>query len=300
MKIIVKVIVLVICVLSIGLTFSVRADSGWDGGYDGGGYSGGGYSGGWDSYYDTDWGSDSSSGSWNLSGLPEDPPLSTKIIVGLSLITLAILIWSTTLRSSKKDYSKGDSYYDISDVELQKYLPDMTVSKLKEILFKDFVDIQDAWMNFDYDKLRELCSDELYNSYVAQLDALKLKNGKNVMSGYTEIKSAITSIKDEAGVLAVKVYLIASFKDYVIDTKTEEVIRGNKKGFVINHYIMTFVKGKDEIATKCPNCGAELKDSASSVCEYCRATISKTTYNFVLSKKTCVNDRKGDIEDDLK
>lgn len=41
--------------------------------------------------------------------------------------------------------------------------------------------LQVAWMNFDYDKIKELVSDEMYNMYVNQLETLKVKNQKNMM-----------------------------------------------------------------------------------------------------------------------
>ena len=36
---------------------------------------------------------------------------------------------------------------------------------------------------------------------------------------------------------------------------------------------------------KCPNCGAELEDTASQKCEYCGSIIASVSDKWVLSKK---------------
>ena len=133
-----------------------------------------------------------------------------------------------------------------------------------------------------------MCTDELAESYISQLDTLKLKNGKNVMSDFNPIDIKITSAKLENDLISVVVYANITFYDYVINEKTGEVIRGNKSRKVNNHYLMTFVVANESI-TKCPGCGAELKMNTSGVCEYCRMKIVKNASDFVLSKKTNIN-----------
>ena len=159
---------------------------------------------------------------------------------------------------------------------------------LKLKLYQKFKDIQDAWENFNYDALREMCTDELAESYISQLDTLKLKNGKNIMSDFNPIDIKITSAKLDNDLISVVVYANITFYDYVINEKTGEVIRGNKSRKVNNHYLMTFVVANESI-TKCPGCGAELKMNTSGVCEYCRMKIVKNASDFVLSKKTNIN-----------
>ena len=40
-------------------------------------------------------------------------------------------------------------------------MPGNTLSSLKTMAYDNFLKVQKAWMNFEYDKLRELCTDEL-------------------------------------------------------------------------------------------------------------------------------------------
>ena len=278
---------LTLCLCLFIFIFGIRnvfADSGWDSSYDSG--SSWSSSDSWSS--SSSWDSDYSYGSSSSSG--GDLSAGEAFIIAIFLIggmvVFAILILKNTDSSTTND---AYSYYkDISLENLQKVLPNETLEDLKLKLYQKFKDIQDAWENFNYDALREMCTDELAESYISQLDILKLKNGKNVMSDFNPIDIKITSAKLDNDLISVVVYANITFYDYVINEKTGEVIRGNKSRKVNNHYLMTFVVANESI-TKCPGCGAELKMNTSGVCEYCRMKIVKNASDFVLSKKTNIN-----------
>lgn len=278
---------LTLCLCLFVFIFGIRnvfADSGWDSSYDSG--SSWSSSDSWSS--SSSWDSDYSYGSSSSSG--GDLSAGETFIIAIFLIggmvVFAILILKNTDSSTTND---AYSYYkDISLEDLQKVLPNETLEDLKLKLYQKFKDIQDAWENFNYDALREMCTDELAESYISQLDTLKLKNGKNVMSDFNPIDIKITSAKLENDLISVVVYANITFYDYVINEKTGEVIRGNKSRKVNNHYLMTFVVANESI-TKCPGCGAELRMNTSGVCEYCRMKIVKNASDFVLSKKTNIN-----------
>lgn len=278
---------LTLCLCLFIFIFGIRnvfADSGWDSSYDSG--SSWSSSDSWSS--SSSWDSDYSYGSSSSSG--GDLSAGEAFIIAIFLIggmvVFAILILKNTDSSTTND---AYSYYkDISLEDLQKVLPNETLEDLKLKLYQKFKDIQDAWENFNYDALREMCTDELAESYISQLDTLKLKNGKNIMSDFNPIDIKITSAKLDNDLISVVVYANITFYDYVINEKTGEVIRGNKSRKVNNHYLMTFVVANESI-TKCPGCGAELKMNTSGVCEYCRMKIVKNASDFVLSKKTNIN-----------
>lgn len=280
------VLLLILTVPFIFLT-QVKADSGWDTGYDSGGYSGG-YSGGWDydSYdYDNDYGHSSSS-SYGYSNYSYTWDAYDFVII---IIVVAVLIWIYVYSRSKKDANNNKTpnfYEDISEDRLKEIMPDYDIDELKAIAVEKFINIQNAWMEFNYDELRKLCTDELFNSYKIQLETLKLKNGKNIMSDFKSLFCYVTDVRVENNNYIVTFALKIEFYDYVIDTKTEKVTRGNKYDKVTNTYTLEFVKSvsKDEDG-KCPNCGAPIKGSASNVCGYCGSTIVKDASDFVLSKK---------------
>ena len=272
-----SLICILLCAFAILTTLNVKADSGWDSSYDSGGSS-------WSS---SDSWSSSSDYSSSYSGEADAGDI---IFIVLAIFIFAIIIIAFGSKGTKTSTSSYH-YNDISLEDLQKYLPGKTLEQVKKDVFARFVNIQDAWMNFDYDALREYCTDELYNTYVSQLETLKLKNGQNIMSDYQNLDMKITNITSENNVVSLTVYAEIRFHDYVINTKTNEVTRGSKDRLMTNHYLMTFVikKGDAKSIKNCPSCGAPFEHNASGICEYCGSTIIKEADELVLSKKTNIN-----------
>lgn len=272
-----SLICILLCAFAILTTLNVKADSGWDSSYDSGGSS-------WSS---SDSWSSSSDYSSSYSGEADAGDI---IFIVLAIFIFAIIIIAFGSKGAKTSTSSYH-YNDISLEDLQKYLPGKTLEQVKKDVFARFVNIQDAWMNFDYDALREYCTDELYNTYVSQLETLKLKNGQNIMSDYQNLDMKITNITSENNVVSLTVYAEIRFHDYVINTKTNEVTRGSKDRLMTNHYLMTFVikKGDAKSIKNCPSCGAPFEHNASGICEYCGSTIIKEADELVLSKKTNIN-----------
>ena len=296
------VLVLLCVIIPFSLMVPVKADSGWDSDYDSGWDSGSDWDSGssWDDYdydYDSDWGS-SSGGSYggssgSMSGF--------EAIFTITMFIVIIIIIATASKSKKPNYGSTtytnnnvmylntQQYADIAESKVTALLPDETLGSLKNMAYKKFVAVQNAWSEFDYDKIRELCTDELYNSYVSQLDTLKLKKGKNVMNDFQQNSIKIINIKEEAGNIVVTVYLNVSFYDYVINTVSGDVTRGTNQRKLTNNYILTFVKAKGSVANNCANCGAPNTGNTSSTCEYCDSVIVTDAKDYVLSKKTNVN-----------
>lgn len=271
--------------LSFGLISFVRADSGWDSSYDSGGSS---WSSGdswsssswdYDYGYDHDYDYDSSGDSIGIEGI-------------ISLIVLIIIIICIIKAFSNKELNlQNTGYNEISEDKVKEIFPDLNLEYLRLMAAKKFIDIQNAWMEFDYDALRELVTDELYNSYVSQLDILKLKNGKNIMNDFEILANKIIDIRLDNNDVTVKVFMKVRFYDYVIDTKTNKVTRGSSQNKITNNYEMTFVRRKNELEKDlyCPNCGAPIMHNTSGECEYCNSTIVRSAEDFVMSKKTNVN-----------
>ncbi len=289
------------------LTFSIGfetaySDSGWDSSYDSGGYSGGyDYDGGSYSYdsggsYSYDYGGSSHSHSGGSSYSSGEALVMALIIavVLFSMIYFMVKIetYKQAQRKTAPSKTEHPEYYLEDFQDLREYLPNMTITELKDELYGKFLDIQNAWMEFDYDKLRELCTDELYNSYKTQLKALKAKNGKNIMSDFFLQECTITDVKEQNGQIIVETYMRILFYDYVIDTTTNEVTRGRDTAKIKNNYLMTFVKNKDDVDTsKCPNCGAPLDKKHSATCSYCKTDVVFPSNEFILSKKTNINNK---------
>lgn len=272
----------VLCTLLFGALFllnldNIKADSGWDVDFDTGGSDWGGSS--WSS---SDWDSDyshsgsSSSGSFSSFGFV--------VFIIIVVIIIYYLKYNNVTTTSK--YIPEYKYSPIDEEYIKKYIDDFNKQKFLDDAYQIYLDTQKAWSNFDTKSLRNLLTDELFNTYNMQLKALKAKKQKNIMSDFALEKIDTTAINVSNNQITMKVVLEVSFFDYVVDTNNN-VLRGNKNHKVSVTYELTFVSTINKKETKnCPSCGAPInKNSASNVCEYCNSTLVKNTYSWVLAKK---------------
>lgn len=278
---------------------TVKTDSGWDSDYGGSSWSSSDYSssdwGGsssydWDYDYDHNYshgGSSSSSSSRsNVDGM----------VVILFMIIFAIIVvknLSISTYKNNKKYSTTTWHHDDelkgtfinAPVDIKKYFPNISLEQLIDQLYKIFVDIQEAWMEFDYDKLKTLCSDELYESYKSDLEVLQKRKGKNIMSDFQIKNARITNITEKDGLISIRMFLLVSFIDYVINTETNEVIKGNKNTFMHNNYNLEFIAKKSNNGLICASCGAKL-EAGEKECAYCHTPVNNNYGSIVLNKKS--------------
>ena len=280
--------VIFIILLLLCLFFPIHrlsADSGWDGGYDSGGSSDWGSS-------SSDWGSSSSdwdSSDWSSSGGSYSSgsldPFMVMVIIAFIVIIFAIT--NKPNSGSNRLMVPGTSLgklnpYDID--KLKKLLPDFDEEKFKEKAYELYKEIQVAWMNFDNDSIRKCVTDELYNTYSAQLATLKVKNQKNIMKDFQLLDSKIIGMETKEKLVSLTIKMKIECYDYIVD-KEEKTLRGNDKQKVIYEYAMTFNKGVSDKPNKCPNCNAPLDQVNSSKCPYCDSNIINESYDWVLAKK---------------
>ena len=287
---------MIIVILSFGLIYmSVKADSGWDSSYDSGGSDWGGSDWGdsdwgdssWDSDYDSSWdgsySSDYSGGSFG-SG----------IVVIIIIIIIVILMKDNNNPNKPKNGSsptnKLNSYKEMDVSKIIEVDPNINAIEFKEKAFNIYRDLQTAWMNFDTDTIRKLTTDEVYNMYSSQLETLKLKGQKNIMSDISLEDVKIIDIRKENNIITANVYLRVKCYDYVIKESTNETVRGKDKDKIIIEYVLSFVKSSvnNKKEEKCPNCGAPVDINSSSTCQYCESTLVKDAADYVMSKKTCI------------
>lgn len=277
----------------------VKADSGWDSDYDSGGWDSGGWdSGGWDSgsdWGDSSWDSDYDyswgSGSYNGGG--------SSIGVIIMAVIIIIIIYSIINNKNNRNRpgggnrnitTKSNNYQDTSIQKILSVDPTLNIAAFKSKAFNIYKDIQTAWMNFDTDTIRNLTTDEIYNMYSSQLETLKLKKQKNIMSDITLEEVKIIDIRKENNIITTNVYLRVKCYDYVIKESTGETVRGKNNQKIVIEYVLSFVKSSinNKTEEKCPNCGAPVDINSSATCPYCESTLVKVSSDYVMSKKTCV------------
>ena len=258
----------------VGIIYSpklIKADSGFDSSWDSG---------------SSDWGrsSDWDSSSWDSSD--SDGDLSGSGMLAVIVITVIVIIVISIICSKKEvKLTEIDSYSKLSDDEIHEYISDLDIEKFNNKVFDNYKKIQEAWSNFDIDTIRNLVSDEIYNMYSMQLDTLKVKSQKNIMSDITYVNNYITNIIVDNDTETIETILKVSCFDYLVDDKNN-VVRGNKNIKLHYTYKLTFTRKIDKTNLKyCPNCGAELSINSSGVCDYCKSTIINNETDWIMTKK---------------
>lgn len=307
----VKILLFILLVLSLSFLFlkqidNIKADSGWDSSYDSGSSWDSGsdwdYSSSWDNDYDYDYDYDYDSSQKGTNGSLDSSGYA--ILVFIIIISFIFVIFLNFISkqinkifgSVAKTVSRSKSYAifnPLTQNQVNKVIPNFNIEEFNFKAYQEFYDIQIAWMNFDYNKLKELVTDELYNSYVMQLETLKIKNQKNTMKEFELISSHIVDLKEENGIYIAKVYLNVRFYDYVEDIYTNNVVRGTDQRKLDNTYLLTLIKTKKEVndINICPNCGAPVNGNITGICEYCKSKLINETHDWVISKKEKISQK---------
>lgn len=227
------------------------------------------------SYHSSGSSSGSSEGSW------------AGVIIWLIIIIVIIVFTSkkgtTTTPSLVKLQSNAAAI-----AKLKELIPGFDDKKFLQDGYQMFLDVEDAWMNFELDKVHNIITDEMFNMYESQLSSMEIKGEQNIMSGFVLRDSAITNCIDQNDNVEVTAKYIIEFYDYIIEKESGKVLRGSKTNKLRMYYDFTFImKNTDEKIDNCPNCGAPVEVNASGVCPYCNSKIVGENTSWVMSKKVC-------------
>lgn len=271
-----KILVIILFVLLVGVlatTFQIQlvgADSGFDSSFDVGSSSSGD--------------SDDGAGLIYLIYLCiEYPPL------GIAVLVICAVIYFSNSKKNKKMLENALNSNELSLLNVNAFAEE---KRLEIEAFNLYKKVQFAWMNFDESTLRNCLTDEMYNMYLMQLDTLKVKNQKNIMYDIKYLGSVITEKYEENGQETIVINMQVSCYDFIIDTRTNKVVRGSASKLNIYNYELTFVRTKENKPIDiCPQCGAPVEGNNSGVCEYCRSTLVSNNYTLVMSKKKMLSQK---------
>lgn len=136
---------------------------------------------------------------------------------------------------------------------VSKFSNDEYEIKAQQILNDDFkknaynmlCNLQIAFMNSDYKTLQNLLTKDLYNKYCTGLATLKLKSRNYIVNDFELIRVKYVDIYEENYKYVINIYVKIKYYGYIIDTKTNEIIRGSKDEKITNTYMLSLVKYKN-------------------------------------------------------
>lgn len=182
-----------------------------------------------------------------------------------------------------------------------RYLKDIGKSYHKDTyamaVYELYRDIIDGVQKENYEFLRDVLSDEIYNNYLMGIKLSKDRQVKNVVADMKPTFSKLISLIVKDGTEVAKVWLRVSYIEYALDMTplTEEqkkvvrgdrVVGGSKTKRLEKEYILTLVKThtpKESVA--CPSCGYVTHVILRNHCIRCGANIVNRKYHWVLIGK---------------
>ncbi|MBR2744327.1 MAG: TIM44-like domain-containing protein [Clostridia bacterium] len=284
---------LVILVLSVSLLFAsntmrrnvVFADSGFDTSYDSGSSS-------------SDWGSSSSydydysSGSYSGGG-------GGSIFSGIFGFIIFIIIM-IIVSSSQKGGSSTPVVQNVNDEainnKIKEFIPNFNKAEFLGEGFKIYKDVQNAWMNFKLDDVKEVITDEMFNMYQSQLDTLEVKGEQNIMKDFKQVQAYLKDVVKQNDNITITAGYVIEFYDYIVEQSTGKVLRGSASSKMRVTYEMKFRKTlNDKLALDhCPSCGAKIENmNGSGTCEYCGSKLVSENTKWVLTDKKTINQTRA-------
>ena len=184
---------------------------------------------------------------------------------------------------------------------LRYYDPNFDADAFTTWVREVYIQLQSAWTKKDWNLVRSLESASLYTQHSAQLEEHIQAQTTNVLERVYVDNVRIKDFKSNPdGNDTLVVILSSTLRDYVIDDKTRKVIEGDPKQDLFTVYQMNFIRKhgsqtennvQDEaVSDHCPNCGAPLKISAISQCEYCGAELTRSPNQWVLDTYEVVDE----------
>lgn len=142
------------------------------------------------------------------------------LLFSISMFSAAIILYLKVLRSSfnSKKYLKMVSNKDIT----WKY------KNIEKQVIQTFYVVQRAWTDMNMKSAKEYMDENLYESFRQKLEWMEVGNKRNILKRIKLINLKPISVHDDEDDMKdlVWFYINGSMVDYMINTKTNEIIEG--------------------------------------------------------------------------
>jgi len=147
-------------------------------------------------------------------------------------------------------------------------------------------ELQDAWTARDWERVRPLETENLFQMHRYWIDAYRKQRLKNVVGGFQVTRVEPVKIDSDAFYESITVRIFANGKDYTMNEQGHVVAGSMTETRRWSEY-WTFIRtrgGAQHATRKCPNCGATIEAGATAICPYCAGRITGGDFDWVLSR----------------
>ena len=297
----------------VGAYYNLPLDVGNFNDYGGGGDWGGGGT--------TDWGGTTDYGGTTYSSSSDSDDL---VGVVITIVIIAIIAVSIISANHSKDNGNNKNTSYSSYETPAEYMPADCTSKITEFIKQSdtdfnaekfiawskniFITLQTAWSERDWEKIRTIEKEELFEQHNAQLQEYIRLGRINCIERINVNQAFLHKYVRDENFEHLTVCMKVRMIDYIIDEKSGKLLKGSKDDDVFMTYLLTFTRRKGikttlingVISNSCPHCGAPVDSASAGRCEYCGSIIHSGEYNWVLSDMQAVkpgfkNDNRGII-----
>lgn len=285
----------------------------WDNNDNGGGFDWGGGA-DWDDWDDgDDWGGNWSSSS-NFGFFPFIRGGVSDVFIFMIVVVVFLYLNRNKTKTRSRRSSSSSTYRGASyNSKLEDFMKGERLN-LEKLSQKDsgfsegdfiawtndvFIQLQKAWTDKDWKRIRTFESDTLFKTHNSQLNNFIQKNQTNVVEEIAILNTKLEEYREDNANEYLSVIIQARYRDYLIDDLSRAVIKGDKNKKYVMIYRMNFMRtlgtktkqteGLD--AKNCPNCGAPLSINESGICEYCGSEVSSGDYSWLLYQLEPLNQR---------
>ena len=148
-------------------------------------------------------------------------------------------------------------------------------------------ELQDAWTARDWERVRPLESESLFQMHRYWIDAYRKQKLRNVVSDFAIRRVEPVKVDSDAFYESITVRIHAQGRDHTVDERGN-VVAGSERRLREWTEYWTFIRSRDAAAgvqtRACPNCGAPVQTGATGICDYCGGKLSAGSFDWVLSR----------------
>jgi ribosomal protein L37AE/L43A len=145
--------------------------------------------------------------------------------------------------------------------------------------------LQDAWSARDWERVRPLETEGLFQMHRYWIDAYRRQKLRNLVDGYAVTRVEPVRIDTDAFYESITVRLYAQGRDSTQD-ESGRVVAGSATATRTWSEYWTLVRTRAVApggTMTCPNCGATVEVGATGICPYCGGKLTAGTFDWILS-----------------
>lgn len=149
------------------------------------------------------------------------------------------------------------------------------------------IELQDAWTARDWERVRPLETEALFQMHRYWIDAYRKQDLRNVVADFRVTRIEPVKITSDAFYEAVTVRIWAEGRDHTID-EAGRVVAGSSTQLRRWSEYWTFIRSRGAsggtAARSCPNCGAKVAVGATGICDFCGGKLTAGAFDWILSR----------------